>query len=534
VSAPRVAARLGAGLDDWARATPAATAVEDSEGRRLTYAELDDAARRLAFRLRERGVRRGDRVGLCLPKGLDSVVCAMGGLKAGAAYVPVDHSAPPERNRYIFRNCETRVVCTDEPRAAALGGGDAARAPLLVFPGDATADVGAPWLDSSPRIEGADGPCSEDDLAYILYTSGSTVGPKGVMHTHRSAVSFVQWAVDTVEPRAEDRFSSHAPFHFDLSVLDLYVPLCVGASVVLVGDALGKEPQGLAAFIAAKRISVWYSVPSILALLAQHGRLEKHDYGSLRTVLFAGEVFPVKHLRSLKRQWPGKEYLNLYGPTETNVCTFYRIPEVVEEEREAPYPIGKACSNVEAVILDDDLRPVAPGGEGILYVHASGPVMKGYWGDAERTAASFHVDAEGRRWYRTGDVVVEEPDGNLLYRGRRDRMVKRRGYRIELGEIEAGLYRHSQVREAAVVAGEAGGEVTITAFLATRDGERLSIIALKQFCASHLPAYMSPDRFVFVPRLPRTSTDKVDYQGLVRAQAAPAPPAARLPESRAT
>jgi amino acid adenylation domain-containing protein len=530
LSAPPVPPRLAAGLAEWARATPGATAVEDPDGRRLTYAELDDAACRVAFRLREMGVRRGDRVGLCLPKGLDSVLCVMGVLKSGAAYVPVDHSAPAERNRYIFRNCETRVVCADEPRAAGLGD---AGAPLLVFPGGASSEVGAPWLDSASRLEEGDEDFSEDDLAYILYTSGSTGVPKGVVHTHRSAVSFVRWAADTVRPRAEDRFGSHAPFHFDLSVLDLYVPLSAGASVVLVGDALGKEPQGLAAFIAAKRISVWYSVPSILALLAQHGRLERHDCSALRTVLFAGEVFPVKHLRALVRLWPGRAYLNLYGPTETNVCTFYRIPDVVEDDRDAPYPIGKPCSNVKAIVLDDEMRAVAPGQEGILYVHDSGPVMKGYWGDPERTAASFHVDAGGRRWYRTGDVVVEGPDGNLVYRGRRDRMVKRRGYRIELAEIEAGLYGHPNVREAAVVAGGLGGEVAITAFLATRDGERLSIIALKQFCARHLPAYMSPDRFVFLPRLPRTSTDKVDYQGLVRSQAGPAPFAGPIPEGPA-
>jgi amino acid adenylation domain-containing protein len=518
--------RLAAGVSEWARETPAATAVEDTDGRRLSYAELDDAARRLAFRLREMGVRRGDRVGLCLPKSLESVVCVLATLGAGAGYVPVDAEAPPERNRYIFRNCGTRVICTDEPRARALEGGEGPPAPLLTLPH--VAGPGTPWLGAAPRLERESDGFSEDDVAYILYTSGSTGLPKGVTHTHRSAVSFVRWAAETVAPRAEDRFSSHAPFHFDLSILDLYVPLSVGAAVVLVGDALGKEPQGLAAFIAERRISVWYSVPSILALLAQYGRLERHDYARLRTVLFAGEVFPVKHLRALKRHWPGKEFLNLYGPTETNVCTFYSVPDVVEEDREAPYPIGKPCSNVEAVVLDDDLRPVPPGSEGMLYVHDSGPVMKGYWGDPERTAASFHVDGQGRRWYRTGDVVEEGPDGDLIYRGRRDRMVKRRGYRIELGEIEAGLYRHPQVREAAVVAREVEGEVKITAFLTARGAERPSIVALKQFCARQLPGYMNPDRFVFVPRLPRTSTDKVDYQGLLRALEAP--PAPRPPD----
>jgi acyl-coenzyme A synthetase/AMP-(fatty) acid ligase len=242
--------------------------------------------------------------------------------------------------------------------------------------------------------------------------------------------------------------------------------------------------------------------------------LHEHDYGALRAVLFAGEVFPVKHLRALTQAWPRREYYNLYGPTETNVCTYFRIPPVVPDDRETPYPIGALCENCRGLVLDETNAPVPPGREGLLVIHASGPVMKGYWGDEERTRQSFHVDAAGERWYRTGDVVVEDAEGNYVYRGRRDRMVKRRGYRIELGEIESALYKHPEVREAAAVSSEGPDGVAITAFLSSRSGTKLSVIALKQFCMRHLPAYMVPDRFSFLPSLPRTSTDKVDYQGL--------------------
>ena len=502
------------GLETWAERSPDAIAVEDERGNRLTYRQLDDLAYCTAVRLRDMGVVHGDRVGICMPKSIHSLICVLGILKARAAYVPVDYSAPAERNRFIFSNCQTRVICTDEPRAKALATGGNAPAPLLIFPGSATDGVGAAWLkDNQAKLNTE--PVPADDLAYILYTSGSTGVPKGVMHTQASALSFVTWAIETFQPTETDRFSSHAPFHFDLSILDIYVPLSVGATLVLVGEELGKDPVRLAPFIAEKKLTVWYSAPSILALMAQYGKLDSLDDSALRYVLFAGEVFPVKHLRTLRRLWPGKNFYNLYGPTETNVCTFHRIPDLIDDERTEPFPIGAVCGNCRDRVLDADMQAVPPGGEGILYIHASGPVMSGYWQQPEMNAKVFHVDAQGERWYRTGDVVRREANGDYIFLGRRDRMVKRRGYRIELGEIEAALYRNPQIKEAAVVAKGNDEGVTITACV-VGSGAKLSIVAMKQFSATHLPVYMIPDRFVFLEALPRTSTDKVDYQALTR------------------
>ena len=170
---------------------------------------------------------------------------------------------------------------------------------------------------------------SPDDLAYILYTSGSTGVPKGVMLTHRNATSFVDWCSSVFTPAEDDRFSSHAPFHFDLSILDIYVSLKHGASVHLIPDELGKKPRDLARFIADRRITVWYSTPAILSLLGEFGDLARLDCSALRLVLFAGEVFPVKQLRRIAGLWPSPDYYNLYGPTETNVCTFSKIPTPV-------------------------------------------------------------------------------------------------------------------------------------------------------------------------------------------------------------
>jgi acyl-coenzyme A synthetase/AMP-(fatty) acid ligase len=278
---------------------------------------------------------------------------------------------------------------------------------------------------------------------------------------------------------------------------------------------VGKDPLGLADLIAETGITVWYSAPSILSMLAQFGKLERHDYSKLRIVFFAGEVFPVKHLRLLKDLIPHPRYFNLYGPTETNVCTWYEIPRTIAPDRTAPYPIGKVCAQLRGIVVDEDGADVAKGGEGELCI--AGPnVLCGYWNLPEQTSRAFLPGRAHGPWYRTGDIVIEGDDGDLIFVGRRDRMVKRRGYRIELAEIEAGLYRHPSIKEAAVIAlKDQDGGVRIRAFLSTGD-RKPSLIELKRFCAEALPIYMVPDDFSFRDALPKTSTDKIDYQRLTR------------------
>jgi L-proline---[L-prolyl-carrier protein] ligase len=225
----------------------------------------------------------------------------------------------------------------------------------------------------------------------------------------------------------------------------------------------------------------------------------------------------VKHLRELKRHWRSAVYYNLYGPTEITVaCTWARIPDDVPEDREAPYPIGFPCAHCRALTLDANGKEVGAGGEGVLFI--SGPsVFAGYWNRPSETAAVF-LERDGVRWYNTGDVVRFDPAEGFTYVGRQDRMVKRRGYRIELGEIESALHAHPRLREAAVVSmPDVDAGVKVIAFLSAHDGPAPSIVELKTFCATKVPAYMSPDRFVFRDRLPRTSSDKIDYQALLAA-----------------
>jgi len=467
------------------------------------------------------GLRRGDRVALCLPKTIDAVAAILGILKAGAAYVPLDPTGPASRAAAIVSDCGVAAVFVAASLHGAVAGELArqrAEPPLLVLekPGGGRALLAflarEDARDPAPPVASHD--ASPDERAYILYTSGSTGRPKGVVLSHRNAESFLAWCAEAFAPRESDRFSSHASLHFDLSILDLFLALRHGAMVVLIGERTAKEPQALAALIERTGLTVWYSTPSVLRLLTQYGRLPERNLSTLRLVLFAGEVFPIAPLRATVERVPGAAWFNLYGPTETNVCTWQPIPVPIPPERTEPFPIGRVCPQLAARVVGPDGRPVARGCEGELCIR--GPnVMQGYWNLPEATARAFVGGGSEEGWYRTGDLVVESDAGVFRYLGRLDRMVKKRGYRVELGEIETCLNAHPELFEAAVVAVEAAsGDLRVVGHVATAGGERLSLIALKRFCAERLPVYMVPDAFRFHARLPKTSTDKIDYQTL--------------------
>ncbi len=503
-------------LEESAARFPQRPAALDVDGTTLTYQDLNTRADRVAGFLTARGVKAGDRVGVVLPKSTDAVTILFGIMKARAAYVPADWTGPMERIRTILTDCQVRALFLDRRRPDLMG---IVSPTVLLGPkaeGAVETEDFFTWetvLEHPPLAVDA-ASRSSDDMAYILYTSGSTGVPKGVMLTHRNATSFVDWCSEVFVPRENDRFSSHAPFHFDLSILDIYVPIKHGASVHLIPDDFGKKPKDLARFIAARQLTVWYSTPASLGLLAEFGGLEDLDCSSLRLVLFAGEVFPVQQLRRIVSRWPAPEYYNLYGPTETNVCTFALIPKPIPEDRTEPYPIGWPCSHCSSLVLNPDGNEVQPGEEGLLYI--AGPsVFSGYWGRAKESAAVF-LDRDGVRWYNTGDVVTERETEGFIYVGRRDRMVKRRGYRIELGEVESCLYRHPAISQAAAIpAPHPESGMRIVGYLVARDS-RPSIVEMKVFCNQHLPTYMNPDIFIFVDDLPRTSTNKVDYQALIQ------------------
>ena len=334
------------------------------------------------------------------------------------------------------------------------------------------------------------------------------------MLSHANAFTFLDWCRDALGPWEDgDRYSSHAPFHFDLSIFDLFVCALNAGTLVLIDETLAKEPAALGDSIQDNRITVWYSAPSILAMMTEVGRLDRPGFVAPRLVLFAGEVFPIAPLKKLRALWPDSQLWNLYGPTETNVCTALKIPPTIGDEQAGPFPIGFACPPLVGRVVDEEGRTLPAGTQGELVIAGPG-VMRGYFGRDDLTEAAFFADEQGARWYRTGDLVVDDGSGCYLFHGRRDRMVKKRGYRIELGEIESAIYRHEEVDRAAVVASSDDSGVSIAAFVAMKPAGKKSLIAMKRHCSVHLPNYMIPDRITFLERLPATSTDKVDYQKL--------------------
>jgi non-ribosomal peptide synthetase component F len=333
------------------------------------------------------------------------------------------------------------------------------------------------------------------------------------MLSHRAAFCFLDWCESAFHLQQTDRFSSHAPFHFDLSVFDLYASCRHAATLVLINESLARDPARLGPFLHQERISVWYSAPSILALMVDHGGLDQPGRHAPRLALFAGEVFPQRPLQILRALWPHTELWNLYGPTETNVCTAYRLPA---ELHDRPLPIGHVCPPLEARVVDAFGRDLPPGSRGELLIRGPG-VMLGYFGRPDLTAHAFLRDAggAGSAWYRTGDLVTDAGSGLFTFHGRRDRMVKKRGFRIELGEIEAALQEHPDVLRAAAIPLESDDGLQILAFVSLHAGRSASLISLKRHCASRIPNYMIPDRISFLPALPMTSTNKIDYPALI-------------------
>jgi amino acid adenylation domain-containing protein len=507
------------------RAHPDKPAVS-GERDAISWTELLRGARSIAARLRAAGIGRGERVGLWMDKTPRSVQVLLGVLHAGAAYVPLDPRSPPARAAAVARDCCLAAVATDASHLAALPLALEGAAPRLVLVDGAGAAAGSARLAGRTAVEplaaalrlppaAPDRP-RPDDLAYVLYTSGSTGVPKGVAHTHASALAFAQWVVRRFAIHEDDVFSGHAPLHFDLSTSDLFASLGAGASVRLLSPVEGMLAPYLVRMMDVWGITVWYSVPSALVAMLEQGGLEARPPTKLRVVLFAGEVFPLAQLRRLRRTLPDATLANLFGPTETNVCSYHVLPPELPLG-DAPLPIGIGCEHLETFAMGDGGEEITtPGPEGTLWARG-GSVMRGYWGDAARTAAVLRPDPRGRPGLAccTGDRVVLRADGGYDFRGRRDHQVKVRGHRVELGEIEAALCAHAAVREAVAVAfPDREGGARIRAAAVPRAGMGVAVAELTAHLAARLPRYMLPADLEVVADLPRTSTGKVDRGGL--------------------
>ena len=497
----------------------------------LNYQQLEEKSNQLANYFNELGIKKGDRIGIYISKSIEAVIAIFGILKAGGTYVPLDYNSPVKRISLILEDCGIKVIISNSKKFLKLQSNLSSKLQLqsLILL-DKLAEKYKTKLSFSYIIWDEiltkygknlnfETNLIEEDLAYILYTSGSTGTPKGVMINHRAALTFINWSYQCFKVKQEDNVSSHAPFHFDLSIFDIFTTIKAGATIVLISPELSIFPRNLIQFIEDKKITIWYSVPSILTQMVLRGNLENAQLKNLRLILFAGEVFPVKYLRQLMKILPSTQFYNLYGPTESNVCTYYHLKEIPDENI-LSIPIGKACENTEILVLTEDEEITKTGEIGELCVR-SASLMKGYWGLGEKTKNVlinyfYNMDLGAINIYKTGDLVREDPQGNYLYLGRKDTMIKSRGYRIEAGEIESVLYSHPEIEEAVIIPiadDEIGNQ--IKAIIVTKEGISLTKNQILSFCTKSLPKYMLPSLIEFRSQLPKTSTGKIDRKSLL-------------------
>lgn len=497
-------------LEAAARSTPSAQAFR-FEDQAISFAALDQRANGLAQHLINAGALPGERVGLLMPKCLETAIAVYGCLKAGLVYVPLDAKAPIDRTLAIARQADMDhliSVAASARQAAKLA--DAHPFKSVVSTEADPALDGIPPLEQPPQQD-----LVEDAPAYLLYTSGSTGEPKGILHSHRSGLAYARLAADTYAVTAGDRLGNFAPLHFDQSTFEFFCGPMTGATVVLIPPVLPVTLATLADLIEREKLTFFYSVPTIWVQLLNAGLVAARDFSSLRWILFGGEPFPPRHLAELRELLPGTRLANVYGPTETNQCTHY---EVTGDEPDT-LPIGRPWANTEVLIHGPDDEAVSPSEPGELLVR-SATLMLGYWRRPDLNSRVFFdrqsPGGHPERFYRTGDQVQADGNGELRFLGRLDRQIKSRGHRVELDEVEQLLLAHPAVLEGAVypVADTDQGVLIGAAIIAEDD---LDDRALKKHLAGQLPAYAMPAHIERLSELPRTRTGKVDRKALASA-----------------
>ncbi|HEY8481793.1 MAG TPA: amino acid adenylation domain-containing protein [Spirillospora sp.] len=502
--------------------TPDAVAVVAGD-RTLTYAALERRAGLVARRLRAHGTRPGDIVAVAVPRSPDLVVALLGTLKAGAAYLPLDVELPPDRLAYMLADSAARTVLTTRDAAERLPEADGVTRILLDEDTDSAeeADLG--------RADLGDGGAGPEHPAYLLYTSGSTGLPKGVLVPHRAVVSQMTWLTERFPLDADDRVLQHLSASFDASLLELFWPLCAGAATVLARPGGQRDAAHLAALVREHGVTTMAMVPSMLAAFLRSAE-DAGDLATprgLRRVFSGGEALTGE----FAARWTGLTgvpIVNVYGPTETTIQVAYFAFDGACDG--AAVPIGGPVGGTRLYVLDDALRPVPPGASGELYVGGV-QLAHGYHRRAGLTAERFVADpfgAPGERMYRTGDVVRRDRADRLTYLGRADRQVKVRGNRIELGEVEARIAAEPGVRSAAVVDRHDGpGGARLVAYVvpaADADpGAGTDAGRLRESLAKALPEAMVPSDVVVLDELPLTPSGKIDRAAL------PAPAAERAP-----
>ena len=473
---------------------PDKVAVIDN-GASYTFAEIADRARSFAAGLIARNDVVSRPVAVYLPKGVETIIADLGILYSGNVYCNLDTKSPLARTKAILQNIDPVAIITNAGSAAALSDLDGGPERIVLIGEPTTGDAPYAEDDLLRRRERV----LDTDPLCIINTSGSTGVPKGVVMNHRSVIDFMDCVMETLGLDGSEIIGSLSPFYFDIYTLELFLALAKGATIVIIPEDAGAFPARLAQFVAEQKINFVFWVPTIMVNMANQDTLAgEADLSCLRKVLFAGEVFPTKHLNYWRRHLPGARFTNLYGPIEITVdCTYFAVDREFDDDE--PIPIGFPFRNTEILILNDDNQAAGENEQGELCVRGSSLAL-GYWNDPEKTAAAFVQNPLNTLYpeliYRTGDRVYKNERGEIMFVGRKDFQIKHLGYRIELGEIEHAIVSCGLVRNACVLYHKERKEIT----LFYEADEELAPATARRNLAEKLPKYMLPTVFVPITR----------------------------------
>jgi amino acid adenylation domain-containing protein len=492
----------------------------------LTYGALDDVSNQIAWALHEVGCRRGDRVAFLLPRSPMTIAAVIGILKADCIYVPLNLRNPVSRLASVIEQCEPKVVlagpATEVPirglaASGAFGGGvHLGWMGRFWPPGPSLPNAGFHMTDIEGLPKHARNSWNRpDDLAYILFTSGSTGTPRGVTITHRNVTTFIEWALEVFGLGPQDRIGGYTELSFDLSTFDIHASFAAGAELHMIPEELKLFPPKIVGHMRDSELTHWLSVPSFLEHVVRFDCLRPGDLPAMKWVTWCGDVLPNAALLHWMQRLPHVSFANLYGNTETTVASScYVIPKDFDDPK-APVPIGRACTGEQLLVLNEALTPVPNGEVGDLYIAGSG-LSPGYWGDPERTREVFLPDPFCRnpsaRIYRTGDLARTDEEGQMHFLGQRDQQIKTGGAPVEPGDVEAALRSLPQVASCAVVgfsAKDSPGKLMGCAYVPSNE-EAPTTMELQRSLGRLLPDHMIPVRWKAVNRLPLSDRGKID------------------------
>ncbi len=468
----------------------------------FTYGAANDLANKLAALLLKEGLLKGQKVGVLTARNAYSPIAVYGCLKAGGVVVPIDPEAPISRIQYISNDCEINYLITEEqfrPIVSKLG------LPALQVIG---LDGLFSWeaIQEFPLVE-VNEEVNRDDEAYIMYTSGTTGAPKGIVHTHYSGLSYARLSSDLYAITGEDVIMNHSPLHFDMSTFGYFTAPYSGASTYILPKMYSSFPASLAALLEKECFTILYCVPLILLQLLKSGTLATKDLSKVRWILFGGEPLPVDSFNQLVEVFDSATFSNVYGPAEVNQCTYYNTSEKVKE---LSIPLGKIWSETEALVVDESDNILPRGEIGELLIH-SVTMMKAYNNNEQLTNKSV-IEYNDKLFYKTGDLVVVQEDGNYYFVGRKDRQVKIKGSRVELTSVDQMILQYPNVEQAVSFIVEGNNENELQSVYTSKTP--IEPTDLLMFLREHLPKYAVPRTIRQIEELPRTPAGKIDFKEL--------------------